>query len=103
MSEDKFKAVGIVVVLIAVIWISIAVSGSDRKRINNWAEEQHAVSVQSIDRAHFRTGPFWVGGEDYRIYQVKLKDHLERNREVWFRFGGMFGPDIEWYDQYEGK
>lgn len=81
----------IIILAIAVIFIGGCVysctTGSDHRAI---AQYVAPASTTEVDRRLIGTGPYWVT-KDYRVYYVRTSN----NRELWFRFGGILGFDVE--------
>ena len=100
--ETGAKIGGAIVVLVIIVAITMYSTANHKSQIQDWANDNSCV-VKTIDKAHFSKGPFWIRDEHHTIYQVKVSDHLERDREVWFRFGSWLGPSVEWYDEYADK
>jgi hypothetical protein len=92
------KLFGAVVVIGLVIWIAVANSESDKATIQQWADNNNIVKVVSVESTWIDKGPYWVKEDHHRIYKVVVIDHLEKQRTTYFRFGGWFGYEQDWYD-----
>tara|TARA_Y100000034_G_scaffold135296_1_gene206612 strand:- start:2047 stop:2337 length:291 start_codon:yes stop_codon:yes gene_type:complete len=93
----KSRIAAIVVLSVVALVIFLFASAGHKSHIQSWAEKQDA-RVISIEKPLIRKGPFWIREDHHTIYKVKINDRLEHDREVWFRFGSLFGPDIEYHD-----
>ena len=89
MKTSKGEIILIIAVLAILVYIVFTLPGNDRKRITS-RMESHSEKVVEIDRCLVRQGPFWIGGKNYRIYQVTTE-----NGEYWVRFNVFADPDIE--------
>lgn len=79
----------VIAVIAILLYIGFILPGSDRKRITARMTE-HGQKVVDIERCFVRQGPFWIGGKNYRIYQVTTD-----KGEYWVRFNVFSGPDIK--------
>lgn len=90
--SDFFKAVGTIVVVVAVlallVWGSIAGDRSNRAKIDSWTAE-HRYRIIEVEKPSFSTGPFWFSDDEDDHYRVEVEDSDHVRKVIWFRFAGF--------------
>ena len=91
--EDTAFIVFAVIAIAVVIAIVIFANGAREKKIHEKVESMGG-EVSSIERRNFFSGigPFTIVGKNRVIYRVVYKVDGQ-TREIWVRFGGLFGPE----------
>ena len=93
--KNNFRAILVVTALLALVVFGIAfVSETDHQTIRDWAASED-YNITSIEKTIFDNGPFWLVDEDDRIYKVKIEDHHQNEKVIYFRFG-LWGADKKW-------
>lgn len=92
-SDSSSVFLGIIFVIVFLIMITFNLNYHENS-MNDWAKKNNYVLI-SHERCWFEVGPYWLHHEDDVIYKAVVRDKLEKEYIVWFKFGLFMQAELE--------
>lgn len=92
--KSDSSSVWLGVIFVIVFIIAIFSFGQHETKMKDWAKQNNYEFV-SAEHCYFTHGPYWFHDKNDFVYKAIVRDKLEKEHIVWFKFGLYMQAELE--------